>query len=135
MLASATRFPARSAASVASRPAAPTTALTTMSTSGCVAASSSTSGPQGQRVVRAGRREPRERGAPLRHLPLELLAVPAAGQGHHREVIALAPQHVERAPADRAGRAQHRDAASPATVAHQITPKNRYIAAVTGSTK
>src|SRR5207245_1692016 len=39
LLASATRLPARSAASVASRPAAPTIAFTTLPTSGCVAAS------------------------------------------------------------------------------------------------
>ena len=45
LLASATRLPARSAASVASNPAAPTMPLTTMRTSGCVAASIRQLGP------------------------------------------------------------------------------------------
>src|SRR5690606_8972029 len=50
LLASASRLPARRAASVACRPAAPTTALITTSTAGCVAASSSASSPLIHRV-------------------------------------------------------------------------------------
>ena len=82
LFASATRFPALSAARVASSPAAPTTALTTMSTSGLVAASTSTSGPQGHvsppSADRAARRTPGCHSATCRS---NSPAIPAAGEG------------------------------------------------------
>ena len=77
LLASATRFPALSAARVASSPAAPTTAFTTMSTSGLVAASTSTSGPEGHGSPLPRDRAPGEGRVPRRQLPLELPAIPA----------------------------------------------------------
>jgi hypothetical protein len=69
-------------------------------------------------LVGTGSRESGEGGPPLRHLALELLAVPAAGEGHDLEVLALAAQHVQRAAADRPGRAQHSHASPSAVVAH-----------------
>ena len=75
-------------------------------------------GPAGPAVVRfRAPRSPAKAGTPLRHLPLELLAIPAAGEGDELEVVPLAAQHVERAATDRAGRAQHCHPASLA-VAH-----------------
>ena len=111
LLARATRLPARSAARVASSPAAPTTALTTMSASGCVAASTSTSGPLGQPPVAA---RPGQAGVgrpPLGHLRAASSSrFRPAGERHDPEMLALAAEHVERAPADRAGGAEDGDA-------------------------
>ena len=126
LLASATRLPARSAASVASSPAAPTSALITMSTSGCSAASSSTSTPDGESVAAGPVDDAGEGRAPAGHLRQQALALPAGGERHDAEVIPLAIEHAQRALADRAGGAEHRDAARPAVraVAHPGMPKS-----------
>jgi hypothetical protein len=86
-------------------------------------------GAAGPALVLPGEREAGVGGPPRGHLRGELLAVSSAGEGHHPEVVALAPEHLERAPSDGAGGAEHRDAD------HQMTPKARYIAAATGTTK
>ena len=137
LLASATRLPARSAASVASRPGGADDRVDHDVDVGV------------GRRLRAARRarsdsaapssppaSPAKAGLPLRHLRVERLDVPARRQGHDPEVLALAPQHGERAPADRAGRAQHRHAATVAgAIGHRMIPNRRYIAAATGTTK
>ena len=114
---------------MASRPAAPTTALTTMSDVGMGRRLDQDVGAAGPALVLPGQREAGVGRLPFGHLRGELLPVPSAGQGHHAEVVALAPEHLERAPSDRAGGAEHRDPD------HQMTPKARYIAAATGTTK
>ncbi len=60
-----------------------------------------------------------EPGSPLGRLRLELLEIAAAGKGHDAEVLPLPAQHRQRAPADRAGGAEHRDAL------HCPTPSSR----------
>ena len=90
LLASATRLPARSAASVASSPAAPTSAFTTMSTSGWVAASSSTSGPGRERRRRSVAASPANAGRHSATCASSRSPVAAAGERHDPEVLALA---------------------------------------------
>ena len=66
---------------------------------------------------------------PLRDLRRQPVAVPAGGKRHEPEAIRMAAKHGERAPADGAGGSEHRHAA------HQTSPKSRYIAAASGTTK
>ena len=74
-------------------------------------------------------------GPPLRDLRLQLLPVLSGGQGDQAEVLLLPPEHIQGAPANRAGRAQESHAPPSAGRGHQITPKARYIAAAVGMTK
>ena len=138
LLASATRLPAWSAASVASSPAAPTTALTTMSTSGSVAASTSTSGPVGNRDAAIPCRESRKGGPPLGHLCRELffpsrppVSATTRKWSRWRRSTSSVLRPIE--PVEPSTATPER---SPIRIRpHQIAPKNRYSAAATGTTK
>ena len=55
----------------------------------------------------AARRQAGVGGLPLGDLCLELLDVPPGRERDHAEVLALPPEHRQRAPADRTGRAKH----------------------------
>ena len=84
LLASASRLPASSAASVAGRPAKPTTALSTTSASGCAASSASTSGVVEARAGEVGR------DAELGACSASSSALLPGGERHDPVVVAVA---------------------------------------------
>ena len=122
LLASAVQVPCRTAASVGLRPAAPTIAAITQS-AGRLAASISASAPAADLDAGAGKSGAEVGVAtligddgklgPVLHGEFgETRGVAAAGQGHHRVGRWIAADEIEGVLADRAGGAEHRDAAA-----------------------
>ena len=108
-LASATRFPAPSAASVARIPAAPTTALMTVCTSSRVAAATRHSAPVAQRRIGiVGRlHHADERGRVFGHLCAQQGRIAVGRQRTHRKARTLTGQHTQRRRANRACRSEN----------------------------
>ena len=123
LLAKATMRPARTAARVGASPAAPTMPAITQS-AGRSAASTTASGPHadldpgaGQRLLQRGIfRRVGDRGEARVRAPRLLgqqRRVAVRGQRLDGELVAVAQQQIDRAAADRAGRAEDRDPARP----------------------
>ena len=120
LLASATRRPCETAASVGRSPAAPMMPATTQS-AGRMAASASAAGTRSGLDAGAGETRLQRRVVPIvadhghrRAMPHGQLGqrvdVAVAGQRYHLEHMGIAAHQVERAAPHRAGRAQHADA-------------------------
>ena len=106
LFASATRLPARSAASTAGRAVMPVVATTTMSTSSAVASSSSP--PAAQRVSRPAVVHPVPRLSPAasRQLRAEAVVGVTGCEAEHLEAVVQGGHDLERLVPDRPGRAQ-----------------------------